>query len=92
MPGKVAGASLASSPTTARFPFDPRKPFDPSGLRIGTPSITRARHGHRRMKKLADWMRPRRRCSEDGTCHREHRRRSEGTLRRLLPTPGIPVN
>lgn len=37
-------------------PFDPRKPFDPSGLRIGTPSVTSRGMGAAEMVKLASWM------------------------------------
>lgn len=37
-------------------PFDPRKPFDPSGFRLGTPSMTSRGMGPGEMKKLASWM------------------------------------
>jgi glycine/serine hydroxymethyltransferase len=37
-------------------PFDPRKPFDPSGVRLGTPSITSRRMGGDEMVTIADWM------------------------------------
>src|SRR5690606_17081169 len=33
-------------------PFDPRKPFDPSGFRLGTPSMTSRGMGPDEMKKL----------------------------------------
>ena len=37
-------------------PFDPRKPFDPSGLRIGTPAITTRGLREEHMAPLAAWM------------------------------------
>jgi glycine hydroxymethyltransferase len=37
-------------------PFDPRKPFDPSGIRIGTASVTSRGMGKDQMVRLGDWM------------------------------------
>jgi glycine hydroxymethyltransferase len=37
-------------------PFDTRKPFDPSGVRIGTPSVTTRGMGKEAMLKLADYI------------------------------------
>ncbi len=37
-------------------PFDPRKPFDPSGVRIGTPSVTTRGMGKDVMVRIADWI------------------------------------
>ncbi len=43
LPGKRAAQALDRAGIETNYnsiPFDPRKPFDPSGLRIGTPAIT----------------------------------------------------
>ncbi|HVW27225.1 MAG TPA: serine hydroxymethyltransferase [Polyangiaceae bacterium] len=59
VPGKVAAKALDRAGIEANYnsiPFDPRKPFDPSGLRIGTPSITSRGMGTAEMEKLASWM------------------------------------
>src|SRR5580698_2551586 len=37
-------------------PFDPRKPFDPSGVRIGTPSVTSRGMGVDVMARVAEWI------------------------------------
>jgi glycine hydroxymethyltransferase len=57
--GKIAAKALDRAGIEANYnsiPFDPRKPFDPSGLRIGTPSITSRGMGPAEMAKLAGWM------------------------------------
>lgn len=38
------------------IPFDPRKPFDPSGVRLGTPSLTSRGMKEPEMARIADWI------------------------------------
>src|SRR6184192_3338004 len=57
--GKVASQALDRAGLETNYntvPFDPRKPFDPSGLRIGTPSVTTRGMGRDEMVAIADLM------------------------------------
>src|ERR1700722_15032832 len=59
VPGKVAAQALDKAGIVQNYnavPFDPRKPFDPSGLRIGTPAVTSRGMGRDAMVRLADWL------------------------------------
>ena len=59
IPGKPAAQALDRAGMVANYnavPFDPRKPFDPSGLRIGTPAVTSRGMGKAEMIKLAEWI------------------------------------
>lgn len=37
-------------------PYDPRKPFSPSGLRLGTPAVTSRGMGEGEMRQIARWI------------------------------------
>ena len=37
-------------------PYDPRKPFSPSGLRLGTPAVTSRGMGESEMRQVARWI------------------------------------
>jgi glycine hydroxymethyltransferase len=56
VPGKPAAQALDRALIETNYntvPFDPRKPFDPSGLRIGTPSVTTRGMGTDEMVAIA---------------------------------------
>jgi len=57
--GKPAAKALDRAGIEVNYntvPFDPRKPFDPSGLRIGTAAITTRGLTEQHMEQVAGWM------------------------------------
>jgi glycine hydroxymethyltransferase len=59
VPGKVAAQALDRARLTTNYntvPYDPRKPFDPSGLRLGTPAVTTRGMTEREMEPIAGWI------------------------------------
>ena len=57
--GKVAAKALDAAGVELNFntvPFDPRRPFDPSGLRLGSAAITTRGLGTEHMTQLAGWI------------------------------------
>ncbi len=59
VPGKVAAQALDRARITTNYntvPFDPRKPFDPSGIRLGTPAVTTRGMREPEMELIARWI------------------------------------
>ncbi len=57
--GKEAEKALGLAGITANkntVPFDPRSPFDPSGLRLGTPALTTRGMKEAEMERVAAWI------------------------------------
>ena len=92
--GKPAAQALDRAGLETNYntvPFDPRKPFDPSGLRLGTPAVTSRGMGPDEMARIAQWI-------DEGV--EAAKREDEGSLDRIagevrsmtsgFPAPGIP--
>jgi glycine hydroxymethyltransferase len=59
VPGKIAAKALDAAGIVLNYnsvPFDPRKPFDPSGVRIGTAAVTSRGMTEPQMKQIAAWI------------------------------------
>ena len=57
--GKAADAALGKANITVNknsVPNDPQKPFVTSGIRVGTPSVTRRGFNEKDCRELAGWM------------------------------------
>ncbi|MEV0438036.1 serine hydroxymethyltransferase [Streptomyces spectabilis] len=95
VPGKVAAKALDRAGIVVNYntvPFDTRKPFDPSGVRIGTPSLTSRGLGTAHMETVADWIDRGVRAAHDED--EDALRKVRGEVADLLsayPAPGLPT-
>nr|HEX4313200.1 serine hydroxymethyltransferase [Kofleriaceae bacterium] len=91
--GKIAAKALDAAGLELNYnsvPFDPRKPFDPSGIRLGTSSVTSRGMGTPEMVHIAAWMAQVVAAPSDAALHA----RVAGEVRELcarFPAPGILV-
>ena len=59
VPGKVAAKALDRAGIELNYnsvPYDTRKPFDPSGIRLGSPSVTSRGMREPEMRQIAAWI------------------------------------
>jgi glycine hydroxymethyltransferase len=91
--GKIAARALDAAGIELNYntvPFDPRKPFDPSGIRLGTPSVTSRGMAEPEMRQIAAWMDAVVSAPDDAALHT----RIAGEIRELcgkFPAPGILI-
>jgi glycine hydroxymethyltransferase len=91
--GKPAARALHEAGIECNYntiPFDPRKPFDPSGLRIGTPAITSRGMLEKDMEPIAAWIDRVLKVADDQA--KLHGIRAEiAEFCKAFPAPGIRV-
>jgi glycine hydroxymethyltransferase len=91
--GKPAAKALHEAGIECNYntiPFDPRKPFDPSGLRIGTPSVTSRGMRETDMTAIAEWIdRVLRDADDERALHAIRAEIAE--FCKAFPAPGIRV-
>ena len=91
--GKPAAQALDRAGLVANYntvPYDPRKPFSPSGIRLGTPAITTRGLGEDEMVLLARWIDEGVEAARAGD--EEALNRIAGAVRELadrFPVPGL---
>jgi len=91
IPGKPAAQALEKAGLECNYntvPFDPRTPFDPSGIRIGTPAATSCGLKEAEMEKVAEWMERALRAAGDESALATIRT-EVAELRKSFPAPGI---
>ncbi|MEM9194347.1 MAG: serine hydroxymethyltransferase [Myxococcota bacterium] len=94
VPGKVAAQALDQAGIVSNYnsvPFDKRKPFDPSGLRLGSPAITSRGMGIEESKRIANYIAD----IVDDPGDEAKQKKIAGEVRDLcdqFPAPGIPVD
>lgn len=103
IPGKPYARALYEAGLETNFnsvPNDPRKPFSPSGIRIGTPAVTTRGFQEEQMVLIADWMdRVAACCRKEGKDYlfdENTLRQIRGEVRDLctsgrFPVPGIDI-
>ncbi|MDI2131422.1 serine hydroxymethyltransferase [Yinghuangia seranimata] len=73
-------------------PYETRRPFDPSGIRIGTPALTSRGLGVEHMPQIAEWItRVVRSVAEDRPDVEKQVRGEVAELMAAYPAPGLPV-
>lgn len=93
IPGKKAAKALDRAGIELNYnsvPYDTRKPFDPSGVRLGTPALTSRHLGETHMAQVAEWFDRAVKAAEDEA----KLDAIAGEVKALLaeyPAPGIPV-
>ena len=92
VPGKVAAKTLDEAGIVCNYnsvPFDTRKPFDPSGIRLGTPAICSRGMGPKEAEQVADWIAEVVKAPDD----KRAIERVRGEVKALcdqFPAPGLP--
>lgn len=95
VPGKIAAKALDRAGIVVNYnavPFDPRKPFDPSGIRIGTPALTSRGIPVSEMGTIAAWIDRVVNAARTGDEDAIEKVRAEVTnVMSAYPAPGLPV-
>ncbi len=90
--GKPVAQALDRAGLTVNYntvPFDPRRPFDPSGIRLGTPAVTTRGLMGEHMALIAELIHRGVRAAKDEDEREISRIRSEvASLARQFPVPG----